>query len=156
MAISSHGRATEMGTGPAAVAVALLAGLTAVLGGVFLRWLVGRLPWLRGVTTNRIVSVALVIVLFGVIMTMSMPLVEKLSHSAPTGLLLVNPYVGAAATLEDDAGRGIIQSTAPSGTTTPAEDLPGFIWSVLMWVYVVAALVLWLLAVHHYARKTRD
>lgn len=156
MAISSHGRATAMGVTPAALVVAIAVGATAVIVALFVRWLVSRIPPLRGAAANRLLTVALGIVLFGVFMTMAMPLVEKLSNAAPTGLLLVNPYVAAAATLEEGAGREIIQSTTPSGTTTPAMDLPGYVWSILMWVYVVAALGLWLMAVHHYERRTKD
>jgi len=153
MAISSPGRMARMGGAPAVVVVGIAVIATALVLAVFLRWLIGRLSPLRGIAGNQVLAVVLAIMLIGVMMTGALPLVEKLSNASPTALLLVNPYVGAAATLEDSAARGTIQSNTPPGLTSPALDLPGYVWSILVWLYVTAALVLWLAAVHHYARQ---
>ncbi len=153
--ISTHGRASAMGVAPAALAVGVAVTATSMVVAVFVRWVIGRIPLLRGLARSGLLMAGMVIVLIGVLMTVAMPLVEKLSNAAPTALLLVNPYVGAAATLEDSAARGTIGSTTTPGSGSPAPDLTAYVWSILTWLYVVAALVLWLAAVHHYARRTK-
>lgn len=156
LTISTHGGTTSMGKIAGAIVVGLSVAATALVIGLFVRWVLGRIPPLRDLARNTLVTVAIVIVLFGVLMTVAMPLVHKLGNAAPTALLLANPYAAAAATLEDSAGREVIQSATTPGTTSPAQDLPGYVWRVVIWLYVTAAAVLWLLAVYNYERRATD
>jgi len=152
MTIATHGRSMAIGLVPAALVVAVPVEMTATVATVLAWWLIGRIPRVKRVTQYRLLAVVLQLAVFGLLMWTALPLVQKLGHAAPMSLLLVNPYAGAAATLEDAAGRELIQSSMTPGITTPATDLPGYIWSVLMWIYAVVALGLWMLAVHHYER----
>ncbi len=153
LTVVSHGSNAAIGVPVAAIAVAIPVIAGAVLAAMFVRWLIGRLPVPGSIEKNPWLAIALVVVLLAVTMVGALPLIEKLSHAAPTALLLANPYVGVAATLEESAARGTIQSTTPPGTTTPAVDLAGYVWSVIIWLYVTAALTFWLLAVRHYRRR---
>jgi len=154
--IAGHGHTSSMGVFPAALAVGVAVAATSALLAAFINWVMGRIPPLRPVARSGLLTAGMVIVLIGVLMAVAMPLVEKLSNAGPTALLLVNPYVGAAATLEDTAAREMISSNTPPGSGSPAPDLTRYVWSILTWLYIVAALMLWMAAVHHYARRTKS
>ena len=62
-------------------------------------------------------------------------------------LILVNPYAGIGAILEEEWARGIISSSTPPGSTTPATDLTSYVWSVMVLNTAVFALAFWALAV---------
>jgi len=90
------------------------------------------------------------------LMTSAMPLVERLSKSAPTALILANPYAAAAATLEESfASELLLPSFTTSGTPPSATDAQGSVWMAVMWVYVIAAAGLWTVATRLYARRSR-
>jgi ABC-type transport system involved in multi-copper enzyme maturation permease subunit len=152
--LSMHGGTPILGAGVATLAVGIAVIATAVVTAALLRWLAGRVRPLRGAAQSGLLALALVIILIGVLMTVQMPLVEKLSTAAPTALLLVNPYAGAAAVLEESAARELISSTTPPGRGTPATDLNGYVCAVLTWLYLVAAVLLWIAAVQRYARHS--
>ncbi|MGD9494905.1 MAG: ABC transporter permease [Armatimonadota bacterium] len=130
--------------------------LTAWLGALLARWLIARVPFL-GRFFRRPVSVGIIAAaLFAALMLRAFPLVDRLSLAAPTALALMNPYVAAAATLEESVTREMIQPTyaAPTPTAAPSTaHWPARVWAVLMWVYCAFAAALWVGATRVYARQ---
>ena len=150
-------RGASPGLGPAlaTLVVALLAVVIAVVAGGLVRWLLSGIPPLRGRMASTVVRTASVAVLFGLIIVAATPLIEQLTTRVATSVLLLTPYVGAAATLEESVARDLLRVVGRSATATTGEPLAGHVWLALMWTYVAAALGLWMLAMYNYARKTR-
>lgn len=156
LALAGHGGRPNLGTTFAAVAVGIPVALTAWLAVTLVRWVMSRLPVARLLARRRVVAVALFLVLFGLMYVRAMPLVEKLSNAGPSSLLMLNAHGAAACVLEESSTRQIVASTTVPGTTTPAEDLTGYIWSILMWLYLTGAASLWVIATLVYTRRRRE
>ncbi len=154
IAIASAAHYTSLGVTAAVVLVGMPVLVTAILLTMLVRWIASRLLLLRVLTARSVFSVVVGIVLVGALLIRAAPLIEKMSNASPAALTLVIPYVGAASTLEESVGRSVIGSSTPSGTTRPVADLQGYVWSILMWVYLAIAGVLWVGATRVYARRT--
>jgi len=152
------GGSTPPVLGPAvsAVVVALPVLVATWLVVMLVRWLVARTPIGGRFSRSRLAAGALALVVFIVLMTHAMPIVGHLAKSAPTALMLVNPYAAAAATLEESVAGGLVSlSMAGYGTSASTTTWQSSIWGAVMWLYVVTAAGLWALATWLYARRSR-
>ncbi len=152
------GGSTPPVLGPAvsAVVVALPVLVATWLVVMLVRWLVARTPIGGRFSRSRLAAGALALVVFIVLMTRAMPIVGHLAKSAPTALMLVNPYAAAAATLEESVAGGLVSlSMAGYGTSASTTTWQSSIWGAVMWLYVVTAAGLWALATWLYARRSR-
>ncbi|MGC9317525.1 MAG: ABC transporter permease [Armatimonadota bacterium] len=152
--VSGHTR-TQMGPTAAVVLVGIPVVATAWLGALLARWIVQRVPVLRGRWAGRTVLVVAFAVLVVIAGARAGPLVVKMSNAGSGTLLLVNPYLAAASMVEEMVPRSLIDSATPPGTTTPAKDLQGYLCSILLWLYLTVAATLWVLAANVYARQER-
>ncbi|MEA3401764.1 MAG: hypothetical protein U9R79_11040 [Armatimonadota bacterium] len=152
--VSGHTR-TQMGPTAAVVLVGIPVVATAWLGALLARWVVQRVPALRGRWAGRTVLVVAFLVLLVIVAARAGPLIVKMSNAGSGTLLLVNPYLAAASMVEETVPRSLIDSATPPGTTTPARDLQGYVCSILLWLYLTVAATLWVLAANIYARRER-
>ncbi len=155
---TAGGGSTPPVLGPAvsAVVVALPVLVATWLVVMLVRWLVARTLIGGRFSRSRLAAGALALVVFIVLMTRAMPIVGHLAKSAPTALMLVNPYAAAAATLEESVAGGLVSlSMAGYGTSASTTTWQSSIWGAVMWLYVVTAAGLWALATWLYARRSR-
>ena len=145
-----------LGPAVSAVVVGVPVLVATWLAVLLIRWLVARVPIAAGFSRSRLAAVALMVVVFIVLMTTAMPLVERLAKSAPTALLLANPYGAAAATLEETVASELLLPTFTTSGAAPGTGNPqGSVWAAVMWLYAIAAAGLWALATRLYARRSR-
>jgi len=153
--ISRHASSPPaMGSAAALGLIAVPVLVTAWLLLLAVRWFLGRLPLLSRLRGSKVMAVIVFLAAAGLVAWQASELVAKTSHATPTVLILVNPYAGIGAILEEEWARGIISSSTPPGSTTPATDLTSYVWSVMVLNTAVFALAFWALAVRQVRRKS--